>query len=233
MEKPQENITETSEKIATGFLNRMLPSVDMHPADRMLEIFSAILLSLATVSSAWCAYQSARWNGVQSIYFSDAASLGREAVHNSLLGQQRISIDVSVFLEFAAAKSQNNDVLSDFLYQRFDPELKKATDAWLALKPLKNPDAPPSPLDMPEYAVQELQTAKQMRLQMEEKHLAARSANRASDNYVLLTVLFAMVLFFGGIANKFQSRRVKTGVLLVGTVVYLATLVMVIRYPIH
>jgi len=191
------------------------------------------LLSLATVSSAWCAYQAARWNGVQSIYFSDAAMLGREAVHNSLLGQQRITIDVSLFLEFAAAKSQDNDVLADFLYQRFDPVLKKSTDTWLALKPLKNPDAPPSPFEMSEYFTEELQLAKQLRLQMEEKQMAARSANRASDNYVLLTVLFAMVLFFGGIANKFQSRRVKTGVLLVGTVVYLSTLVMILRYPIQ
>jgi hypothetical protein len=233
MKKPQEKTTETSEKIAAGFLNRMLPSVDMHPADRMLEIFSAILLSLATVSSAWCAYQAARWNGVQSIHFSDSAAAGREAIHYSLLGQQRIAIDVSMFLEFAAAKTQDNNILADFLYQRFNTELKNSTDAWLALKPLKNPDAPPSPFEMPEYFIEELQTAKHLRLQMEEKQMAARSANRASDNYVLLTVLFAMVLFFGGIANKFQSRRVKTGVLLVGTAVYLSTLVMIIRYPIY
>ena len=233
MKKSQENSTETSPEVPSGFLNRMLPSVEMHPADRMLEILSAILLSLATVSSAWCAYQAARWNGVQSIYFSDAATLGREAVHNSILGQQRITVDVSLFIEFVAAKSQNNDAFADFLYQRFDPALKKSTDVWLALKPLKNPDAPPSPFEMPEYSIVELQTAKQLRLQMEDKQLAARSANRASDNYVLLTVLFAMVLFFGGIANKFQSRRVKTGVLIVGTVVYLATLVMIIQYPIQ
>jgi hypothetical protein len=34
--------------------------------DRGLEIMSAALMALATVLSAWCAYQATRWDGIQT-----------------------------------------------------------------------------------------------------------------------------------------------------------------------
>ena len=48
--------------------------------NRRLEVLSAILLSIATVASAWCAYQSARWNGVQAVSFSAANGARTESV---------------------------------------------------------------------------------------------------------------------------------------------------------
>ena len=40
---------------------------------------------------------------------------------------------------------------------------------------------------------------------------AWREARRFSDDYVLLPVVFASVLFFGGIARAFDSRPLRTG----------------------
>ena len=42
---------------------------------------------------------------------------------------------------------------ADFYAERFRGEFKPAFDAWLATKPLANPDAPPSPFEMAEYRV--------------------------------------------------------------------------------
>jgi hypothetical protein len=64
---------------------------------------------------------------------------------------------------------------------------------------------------MAEYAQPEREAAdeEQARIMTD-----AQQANRASDNYVLLTVRFAAVLFFGGIVSTFESRRLRTSVFL-------------------
>src|SRR5438552_19092786 len=41
------------------------------------------------------------------------------------------------------------------------------------------------------------------------REAAARQANQFSDQYVLLTVLVATALFFGGISGTFRSRRLQ------------------------
>src|SRR6185436_7739313 len=118
--------------------------------DRWVEFLSAIVLSLATVFTAWCGYQATRWSGEQAQAYSEAGTARVQSAQHASQGLLRSSVHVGLFVEYAAAISQNNRLLSDFLHQRFPKELRVATDAWLALKPLQNPDAPNSPFDMPE-----------------------------------------------------------------------------------
>ena len=119
--------------------------------NQWLEVLSAVLLSLATVASAWCAYQSTRWNGVQALSFSAANGARTESVRMSNAALQLTSIDIGMFVQFAAAYSEDNMALAEFLLERFRPEMKTAVDAWLATEPLKNPNTPLSPFAMPEY----------------------------------------------------------------------------------
>lgn len=67
--------------------------------------------------------------------------------------------------------------------------------------------APATPFDMPEY---DLGTAHADQLAARADELAARArvANQRSDNYVLTAVIFALVLFFSGIASR--TRRLRT-----------------------
>ena len=210
-----------------------IPRVDMHPWDRRLEIFSAILMSIATVSSAWCAYQSARWGGEQAFYLSEAAGMGRDSARNMLQAGQVETLDVAMFMEYSRALSQKNNDFANFLYQRLRPELKAATEAWLALKPLQNPDAPPSPFEMAEYRIAQKEEAQRINDAVNKKIDEARNANRISDNYILFTVIFASVLFFGGIATKFQSRRLKVVVLAIGGMVYISGIGLLVTMPVN
>ena len=210
-----------------------IPRVEMHPWDRRLEIVSAILMSIATVTSAWCAYQSARWSGEQAFYLSEAAAMGRDSAQKMIQAGQVETLDVAMFLEYTRALSQKNHNLANFLYQRFRPELKTATDAWLALKPLQNPDAPPSPFEMTEYRIIEKEDAQRLNDTVHERVDEARNANKISDNYILFTVIFASVLFFGGIATKFQSRRLKIVVLATGYVVYFSGISLLVTIPVN
>ena len=47
--------------------------------DRILEMFAAALMSIATVTTAWCAYQSAEWGGEQAFLLGESQRSGREA----------------------------------------------------------------------------------------------------------------------------------------------------------
>ena len=121
--------------------------------------------------------------------------------------------------------------MADFLYQRFPPELKTATDAWLAEDPINNPDAPSSPFKMPEYRLPEEIAAEQMDQVAAENFTKASQADEYADNYVLLTVIFAMVLFFSGISGKFQWRVIDALVLAFGIIVLLGGLVLLVEIP--
>jgi hypothetical protein len=156
------------------------------------------------------------------------ASAGNEAAAARITAAQfanqatlRGSIQVGLFVEYAAAISQGDQKLVDFLYERFPHELRTATDAWLALEPLNNPDAPLTPFEMEEYSLPEQAQAQQYEEVSRQKAEEASTANLRSDEYVLLTVIFAMVLFFGGISGKFQWRVIDAAMLGLGTLAML------------
>src|SRR5271167_4902028 len=200
--------------------------------EKWLEIAATLLLAFATVGSAWSAYQSKRWGGLQMFSMVAANGARSEAVRLSDKASQLTSIDVSMFLQYASAVSSHQQQLADFILQRFRPEMKVAVDAWRATQPLKNPDAPPSPFAMKEYSLSTLQQADQMNRLALQKLNEAKAANTRADDYVLLTVLFASALFFGGIGTKMQLRSLRIVLLSLGVIVFAATAVTLISMPI-
>lgn len=201
--------------------------------NRWLEVISAILLSLATVASAWCAYQSTRWNGVQALNFSAANSARTESVRMSNAALQLTSIDVGMFVQFAAAYSEDNMVLAEFLLERFRPEMKTAVDAWIATEPLKNPNAPLSPFAMPEYTSAAQNESDRFLEVATQKLQEASDANQRSDNYVLLTVMFASVLFFGGVSTKFDAFRIRAALIALASIIFTTALIIVATFPVY
>lgn len=189
-----------------------------------------MVLALATTSSAWCAYQSTRWSGVQTFRLAEANEAGRQAAKNAVTAMQIRAFDGTMFLQFLQARSQGQKDLETLLSARFRPEMKVAMEAWLATDPINNPSAPPHPFQMAEFQIaEEAETHRQSQLQ-EEQLAAAQEANRFSDTYVLLTVMFASVLFFGGIAGTFHLAWLRRWLatlaiaFFVGTALYLATM---------
>ena len=103
-----------------------------------MELASAALLSLAMIATSWCAYQAARWGGLQSISFSEAATARNLAMTYITKAGQEILVDVDVFLEYASLfidgelSEEQLKVYSDRL---FSEELNRAVEAWLATDP--------------------------------------------------------------------------------------------------
>src|SRR5271167_1722620 len=81
-----------------ALLQRILTAVEKDEHSRWVEIPCAVVLSLATMSSAWCAYQATLWSGVQTFRLAAAQKAGREgaAVHMEALQLQ--AFDASIFI---------------------------------------------------------------------------------------------------------------------------------------
>jgi len=196
------------------------------------ELLATILLAVAAVATAWSSYQSARWSGVQANDYSAGNAARVESTGLATQAGQKTEVDVLTFTQWVDAYSTGDRNLADFYFQRFRPEFKPAVKAWVATKPLKNPNAPPTPFAMPQYVVAEnAESASKVRT-AEQATAAAQEANQRSDNYVLAVVLFAASLFFAGISTKLSAPRQRTFVLGLGYLVFIGTAVWVATFPV-
>ncbi|MBN2025433.1 MAG: hypothetical protein JW854_01535 [Actinobacteria bacterium] len=198
-----------------------------------LEIFSAILLALATVASAWSAYQAARWHSEESLLFNLATAARVHAAEAADLADAELDIDVEMFLDYRDAwRAGDEAALLDFETNLFRDEMEVAMEAWKATDPYNNPEAPSTPFEMPDYVNANREMSRDLEAEAQEKLDEAKDAIRISDFYVMLTVLFASVLFFAGICTKFKAPWVRVAVLSMGGLLFAATLIITITRPI-
>lgn len=169
------------------------------------EVVAVVLLSVTAVLTAWSGFQASKWGGAMSISFSKASTARIET--STLLNDAAIkrAAQVSLGLEWAKAVNTGDDAYAGFLRARFPVEMKKAVNAWEANSRAGSPFT-----DYPEAYVQpEMLLAEQSDARADAFFQNALEYNARGDVYTLLTVLFATVLFFVGIAQRFGSDRAK------------------------
>ncbi len=195
-----------------------------------IELAAAVLLALATVMAAWSAYQSTRWSGVQANAYSAAGAARTEAAQATSAGGSLVQIDVQMWTMWLNVLNLERRDLVDgapagvelldegavtFIADRFRDEFEPAQAAWLALEPMPGSVLPPgTPFDMPEYVVAQLERADELNAEADAQSAIARDANQTGDNFVLVAVVMASVLFFAGIGTKFKGRGVRLVMLL-------------------
>jgi hypothetical protein len=196
------------------------------------ELIATLLLGLAAVGAGWAAYQAARWSSDQTFTLDRANQIRRKASVVQEKAYLLRVIDVGLFATFAQAVSENNRLLANFLLQRFRPPMKAAVDAWLATRPLKNPNAPPTPFVMREYRLPEDEEARKLEHQAHQLVVEAQRQDQNSDNYVLMTVPFAIVSLFSGLSTKFWTPGIRTAIVAMAAVVFLGAAVVVAFMPV-
>ena len=199
---------------------------------RRLELAVTVLLAIATVATAWSSYQSARWSGVQTINFSKANANRVESTRLSTKAGQQTQVDVATFIAWTDAYAAKDTRLSDFYFKRFRPEFKPAVNAWIATRPLKNPDAPASPFVMPQYKLAAQEQSVALARAADKATAQAKVDNQRSDNYVLAVVLFASALFFAGISTKLDRLRFRTAIVVFGYVLFVGTTIWLATFPV-
>lgn len=177
---------------------------------RYTDIAAAVLLAIATVATAWCAYQSTRWSGVQATAFAEASTNRVESTRQFNLAVQLLSIDAGLFVQWVNAYAEGNDELLAFYENNLmRPQFLPYLEEWVASRPRENPDALRNPLINETYQQELLAESERLRIVAEGRFKDATSANQTADDYVLATVLFASVLFFAGISSKFERVRIQ------------------------
>ncbi len=189
--------------------------------ERRVEMIAAILLSIATVITAWSAYQATRWSGEQAQAYVTASAHRTESVRASTTVNRQVLIDVNVFLGWLDAVRSGHDALAGDIRDRMRDEFRPAFEAWLASAPEGQlPEG--TPFTRPEYVLAAQQESERLEAEAAASFDAGQRANQISDDFVLATVMLASVLFFSGLGGTFDSFRaqmfllVLAGLMLVG-----------------
>jgi hypothetical protein len=198
--------------------------------DAVVDLAAVVLISLATVLSAWCGYQAARWTTIATRNYQQAGATRLIATQHSARANALTAIDVNLFLQYIIAQEDNHPAARDFISKRFRPEMRPAFQAWLSTHPMTNPKAPSSPFAMPQYRLSENTIADQMQADAGAKFEAAEQANETGDTYIRFTVIFAAVSFLAGISTRFRYPW-HAAVVGVGSVTLIAALITVLQQP--
>jgi hypothetical protein len=197
-----------------------------------LELVAALLLALATVATAWSGYQSTRWNGEQSKATARANALRIDSAKAAGLANTQTEVDVATFTQWINAYAQKQTRLTDFYFDRFRDEFRPAVNAWVATRPLENPNAPLTPFAMPQYKLAARAESERLDAEAEISAAKARLDIQRASNYVLGVVLFASVLFFAGMSTRLASPRIRVAMLALGCAVFLSTALWIATSPV-
>jgi hypothetical protein len=198
--------------------------------DRRVELIAAIMLSIATVVTAWSAYQATRWSGDQAEDYTSASATRTESVRASTEANRQILIDVATFLNWLDAEQSGDHALADDIHARMRKEFLPAFNAWLATAPAGSiPDG--TPFELPEYQLAAEAESKRLENKAAALFEDGNESNEVGDDFVLAAVLFASVLFFSGLAGTFDSLRAQLFLLILGGVMLLVGTVIVVTLP--
>jgi hypothetical protein len=195
------------------------------------EVVAVVLLAVTAIVTAWTGFQASKWSGAMSISFSQASSARIEAARLEGVANRKVTIQVSLFTNWLQAYQADDTELADFLVTRFPEPLASTFPLWTETEPLKNADAPGTPFDMDEFAVPELAAARQSDERADAKFAEALRNNQRGDNYTVLTVAFATVLFFAALSGRMRSPRAQWAFLVLGCIGFVAAASFLIFYP--
>jgi len=214
------------------YVEQMTPG-NPTPKHAFFEPLALVLLSLATVGTAWCSFQAAVWGGISQRTMNQSAVVGRHATANELQSLQLRLADVMLFSQYVNARAVSNESLAQFYAERFRDEAKTAFGAWMATRPFENPNAPPHPFVTNLYQPRLLTEARVAEAESEKLWQQAGDAGRNSRSYVLITVLLASALFCGGTASKFDALWIRRAVLALGLTAFLFAAARLLLLPIQ
>jgi hypothetical protein len=200
-------------------------------ASRLIEILTVVLLAVATVGSAWSAYQVARWNGIETDEARSSGSLRIDASREYSLATQIVAYDAAAVGQFGQAVAAGNDDLEEFLRATIiRPGFESILQQWR--DEIDAGMVPTNLLENDDY-LRELFAASD---ELDAASLAAtqrsEEAGDNADGYVRLTLFFATSLFFAGITASFSSRTARIMLLSAAGVTVAIAIGLLVSYPV-
>jgi hypothetical protein len=197
----------------------------------ILEIAEAVVLALVAILTAWSGYQAALWTGQQAVLYGRSGKLRVQAEGAATAANQERLYNASTVVEWLKAETQGQKKLSDLFERRFLPEFRPAFEAWKTTDPLNNPDAPAGPQLMPEYRSSKSEQAVSLSDQASEVFEQGTQARQHSDQYVRATVTLATVLLLLAISQRFKTRGVRLGLLVIAALLLCFPIYRILMLP--
>ena len=191
---------------------------DKHPPGHIRETVVLVVLSITAVLTAWCGFQSSQWSGEMSIAFSEASGARIEAARQA---------DLTIWGVYVQARAQGDTALAAYVERRFTPHFQVAYKAWIAQR-----EPTIGPFKMKEYVPPGTTEAAATDQRADTRFADALRFNQRADNYTILTVLFALVLFFAAASTRLGRLRAQWIVLGVAIVFLVAAMVILATFPI-
>jgi hypothetical protein len=197
----------------------------------LIEMVTAIVLSVAGLMASWASHQGAIWNGMQTVHFGRANFERGAASRARFEGDMVRAIQVDLFSDWIEAKSRGNESLAQFYRTRMPENFRSTFEAWLATRPLENPEAPPTPFAMDSYHPPGFAEAEKSEKDAEAQFALGEEASRTSYAYNRAGVVLATAMFFGGIGQVFRHISVRFTLAAVSIVTWLIGLQLLLTIP--
>ena len=185
----------------------------------ILEIAEAVVLAIVAITTAWSGYQAALWTGQQAELYGQASKLRIQAEGAATQVNQERLYNASTVVEWLKAEAHGDKKLADLFERRLLPEFRPAFEAWKKTDPLNNPNAPAGPQLMTEYRSSKMDEAGKLNDRATEVFEQGTRDRQHSDEYVRITVTLATVLLLMAISQRFKTRGVRFGLLVIAAVV--------------
>lgn len=205
----------------------MADDTDTDVGTRIQDIVTVLLLSTIAVLTAWCGFESSKWGGEMSIAFSQASSARIQAAAAEGEARDARQFDLQIYTQWVVATADERPQLAAYVQERFPERLQVAFDAWVA-----GGMAEDSPLVLDAYVAPGEQEAAELTARADERFQAALDNNQRGDNYALLTVLFALVLFLAAMSQRDITRWVSRTLLGLAVVAGIVGVVILLTFPV-
>ena len=198
--------------------------------EKAAELLEAVLLAVVAVATAWTGYQAAKWDGLQTERYSQAAQLNTKASGLMVLaGQERI-YDTVTFNAWLNFKLNGNHPAAQLLERRFRDEYRTAFVPWMKMDPF-NRDAPAGPIFMPQYRNANTEQAATLGEDAAALFSQGSNARNTADRYIRITVFLATVLLLIAIGQRFHVKALRVGLSVMATVLLLIGLADILTLP--
>jgi hypothetical protein len=206
-----------------------------HPEERVTsswqratDIVAVFLLSVIAVLTAWCGFQASKWGGEMSIAFSQASADRIEAAGAEGEAREARAFDLTIYAAYIEARGDGNETLAGYISDRFTPRFEVAYDAWI-----EDGEVEKSPFARKEYVPEGTKEAEVLSARADKKFALALENNARGDEYSLLTVLFALVLFLTAMSQREPTAWMGRTLLGLAVVVAAVGVVILTTYPIE
>ena len=162
-----------------------------------------------------------------SIVFSQASSARIDAARQAGAANAARQAELTIWGVYVQARAQGDTALARYVEQCFTDHFGVAYRAWIA-----EGEPTDGPFKMKEYIPPGTTEAAAADQRADDRFADALLFSQHGDNYTILTVLFALVLFFAAASSRLGSPRTQWILLGVAITFLIAGTVILATFPI-